>query len=204
MKTHIQHKYCPCIQSENTRNTHTCACTNTRTHTYTNLLFEHSVFSERKQRYHSCSRYIVKIVTMLLFLNLRWMHFFFHFYGMYHAEDLNSKQATKTWPHPYSQTSYKFIDKNVITQINIQRNRWYINVWMILIIISHAINPFCAAFVLGYIKYTCILFQQQKEVDSSSPSASYMRQWIGSALDQRMACRLFGAKPLSEPKLGCY
>ena len=30
----------------------------------------------------------------------------------------------------------------------------------------------------------------------------YMRQWIGSPLVQIMACRLFGAKPLSEPMLG--
>ena len=29
-----------------------------------------------------------------------------------------------------------------------------------------------------------------------------MRQWIGSALGQIMACRLFGAKPLSKPVLG--
>ena len=33
------------------------------------------------------------------------------------------------------------------------------------------------------------------------PSAAYMRQWIGSALVQVMACRLFGAKPLPEPML---
>ena len=33
------------------------------------------------------------------------------------------------------------------------------------------------------------------------PSAAYMRQWIGSALVQIMACRLFGAKPLSESVL---
>ena len=30
------------------------------------------------------------------------------------------------------------------------------------------------------------------------PSAVYMRQWIGSALVQIMACRLFGTKPLSK------
>ena len=30
------------------------------------------------------------------------------------------------------------------------------------------------------------------------PSATYMQQWIGSALVQIMACRLFGAKPLSQ------
>ena len=37
----------------------------------------------------------------------------------------------------------------------------------------------------------------------SSPSnAAYMHQWIGSALVKIMACRLFGAKPLSKPMLG--
>ena len=39
-------------------------------------------------------------------------------------------------------------------------------------------------------------------LNSSSPSAAYMRQWIGSALVQIMACHLFGAKPLSKPMLG--
>ena len=34
------------------------------------------------------------------------------------------------------------------------------------------------------------------------PSAAFMRQWIGLALGQIMACRLFGAKPLSKPMLG--
>ena len=37
---------------------------------------------------------------------------------------------------------------------------------------------------------------------SSQPSAAYMRQWIGSALIQIMACRLLGAKPLAKPTLG--
>ena len=39
-------------------------------------------------------------------------------------------------------------------------------------------------------------------VNSSPPSAAYMRQSIGSALVQIMACRLFGAKSLSKPMLG--
>ena len=43
----------------------------------------------------------------------------------------------------------------------------------------------------------------QKRTWCSSPSsAAYMRQWTGSPLVQIMACRLFGAKPLSEPMLG--
>ena len=39
---------------------------------------------------------------------------------------------------------------------------------------------------------------------SSPPSAAYMRQWIRQALVQIMACRLFGAKPLSEPMQDYY
>ena len=38
-------------------------------------------------------------------------------------------------------------------------------------------------------------------INSSPPSAAYMRQLIGSALVQVMACRLFGDKPLPEPML---
>ena len=38
-------------------------------------------------------------------------------------------------------------------------------------------------------------------INSSPPSASYMRRWTGSALAQVMACPLFGAKPLPEPML---
>ena len=34
------------------------------------------------------------------------------------------------------------------------------------------------------------------------PSAAYMHQWMRSALLQIMSCRLFGAKPLSQPMLG--
>ena len=41
----------------------------------------------------------------------------------------------------------------------------------------------------------------QRNVNSSPPSATYMRRWTESALIQIMACRLDGAKPLSEPML---
>ena len=37
--------------------------------------------------------------------------------------------------------------------------------------------------------------------NSSPLSVAYMRQLIGSALVQIMACRLFGAKPLSKAML---
>ena len=39
-------------------------------------------------------------------------------------------------------------------------------------------------------------------INPPPPSAAYMRQWIGSALVQIKACRLFGAKPLSKAVLG--
>ena len=38
-------------------------------------------------------------------------------------------------------------------------------------------------------------------VNSSPPSAAYMRWWTGSALVQVMACRLVGAKPSLKPML---
>ena len=38
--------------------------------------------------------------------------------------------------------------------------------------------------------------------NASPLSVAYMRQWIGSALVQTMACRLFGTKPLSKPMQG--
>ena len=38
----------------------------------------------------------------------------------------------------------------------------------------------------------CIIFNPLR------PSDAYMRRWTGSSLVQIMACRLFGAKPLSE------
>ena len=39
-------------------------------------------------------------------------------------------------------------------------------------------------------------------LNSSPPSAAYMRHWTYSPLVQIMACRLFSAKPLSKPMLG--
>ena len=39
-------------------------------------------------------------------------------------------------------------------------------------------------------------------VNSSPPISAHIRHWIGSALVQITACRLFGVKPLSKPMLG--
>ena len=46
--------------------------------------------------------------------------------------------------------------------------------------------------------------QQILNINWSLPSATYICQWIGQALVQIMACRLFGAKPLSKPMLAYH
>ena len=46
------------------------------------------------------------------------------------------------------------------------------------------------------------LWRHINDVHSSPPSAAYMPQRIRSTLFHIMVCRLFGAKPLSEPMLG--
>ena len=59
-----------------------------------------------------------------------------------------------------------------------------------------------------YMVFCCLLsvllfYHPPAVVINLSPSSpAYMRQWIGSALLQIMACRLFGVKPLSKPMLG--
>ena len=47
-----------------------------------------------------------------------------------------------------------------------------------------------------------LLREDHPNFNASLPSVAYMSQWIGSALVQIMACRLFGAKPLSKPLSG--
>ena len=53
----------------------------------------------------------------------------------------------------------------------------------------------------GTAMWVLIASRIMRSIKSSPPTAAYMRQWIGSALVQIMACRLFGAKPLSKPML---
>ena len=45
-------------------------------------------------------------------------------------------------------------------------------------------------------------YKTEEFINTSPPSAAYMRQWIGWALVQIMYCRLFSAKPLPKPMLG--
>ena len=71
-------------------------------------------------------------------------------------------------------------------------------------------------FIVCRVSYeVCMIMMSQKDhlylsitlntpppsVNSSPPSAAYMRQWIGWTLVQIIACSLFSAKPLSKPML---
>ena len=47
-------------------------------------------------------------------------------------------------------------------------------------------------------KSSTVVTQVTASFNSSPPSAAYLRRWMGSALVQIMARRLFGAKPLSK------
>ena len=57
--------------------------------------------------------------------------------------------------------------------------------------------------MLGLPEVDGFYFQRQGFINSSPPSAAYMRQRIGTTLVQIMACRLSGLKPLPKPMFGC-
>ena len=56
-------------------------------------------------------------------------------------------------------------------------------------------------YIVNHLKLYKVQVNLISRVMLSPPSATYIRQWTGSALDQIMACRLVGAKPLSEPMM---
>ena len=61
------------------------------------------------------------------------------------------------------------------------------------------------ALVLGrYLVVLICIMPRLKTIHSSPLSTECMRHWIGSAMFQIKACRLFGTKPLSKPMLGYW
>ena len=80
---------------------------------------------------------------------------------------------------------------------------------------NNEINLFCKNSSVSLYRFHCVplvfrvdhfpssvLIFLNLTFNSSPTTAAYMHQWIKSVLVQIMACRLFGAKPLSEPMLG--
>ena len=65
-------------------------------------------------------------------------------------------------------------------------------------------NPFYFSGYINTYEYKNITYHALSALNSSSPSAAYMRLWTQSALFQIMACRLYSAKTLSEPILTYY
>ena len=53
----------------------------------------------------------------------------------------------------------------------------------------------------GYIILKTIIESTFNDINSYPPSAAYLRRWTVSALVQKMACRLFDARPLTSPML---
>ena len=59
-----------------------------------------------------------------------------------------------------------------------------------------------APLALKSISVKSMYYVMCRYVNTSSPGAAYMHQWIRLALAKIMACCLFSIKPLSEPMLG--
>ena len=62
-------------------------------------------------------------------------------------------------------------------------------------------SSYLSSICVWKIKITIASHRGHWWVESSPPTAAYMRQWTGPPLVQAMACRLIGAKPLPEPVL---
>ena len=74
--------------------------------------------------------------------------------------------------------------------------------WKYLLSNGPQINLLNREISLQGVEKIILVESMKRMVNSSPPSTAYMCQWIGSALVQIIACRLFGAKPLSKPILG--
>ena len=63
-------------------------------------------------------------------------------------------------------------------------------------------NQSAAILIIPHVHIYMSYMYSKIHPDSSPRSVAYMRRWIGSTLVRMVACRLFGAKPLSKPMLG--
>ena len=98
-----------------------------------------------------------------------------------------NKQISNIW------VAIFYLNHQVITMI--VNYKLHFSVFLFLVVLVVAVN---SMFCIG----GTVLHINTVNVNSSPPSAAYMRQWMRSALVQIMTCRLFGAKPLSKPMQG--
>ena len=80
---------------------------------------------------------------------------------------------------------------------------WHKGMVIFFLFHVHSLKSWCHI-SNGWINYfECQLHHWSSNFNSSNPGAAYMSQWIGAALVQIIACRLFGAKQWCELMQGC-
>ena len=93
------------------------------------------------------------------------------------------------------------IIKKICIYITDQFVRFWCKFYSLCLMIS--IIKVCEQYIIINISWWTLLdvLHRVPDINSLTPGALYMHQRIESALVQIMACRLFGAKPLSKPML---
>ena len=112
---------------------------------------------------------------------------------------VNPWQVHHTWVASCASTLHKILSIQmrifrIITVIDWRVSNFpWLRIWAIIFADSYI-------FLICYL-YPLILIELSDYFNSPPPGAAYIHQWIRWDLVQIMACRLFGAKPLSEPIL---
>ena len=108
------------------------------------------------------------------------------------------------WKFDPSKKKPEGVRQAILSSTNINQKFWPLSPWLVSIILN--LIAFCSLkgfdWQLLKIGSSDLALNRRQPLNLSPPSAAYIRQWIGSALVQIMACRLFGTKPLSKPMLG--
>ena len=131
-----------------------------------------------------------KTLRNLIFMNFLWILKLMLFCLVYIFLNsvCNSWQLIYRSPNP----------ADIFLLVHLQRNKT--ETWIKTAILFH---ENASKYASATWKLTTNLFRHWC-VNSSPPSAAYMRRWTGSSLFQVMAWRLFGAKPLYETMLVYY
>ena len=136
---------------------------------------------------------------------MKWEHFP-RYWPFVRGIQVFSKQWRRRWFETPSHSSWRHYN------VKIAWNMWLIHAyfitqwWYKMIPGAGSVDSFRSCLLTKIWNACNVLFYNVGTlyINSSPPSAAYMRQWIRSALVQIMACRLFGAKPLSKPMLEYY
>ena len=109
------------------------------------------------------------------------------------TDDKSTLVQVMAWCHQTTSHYLSLCWPRSLSPYGITRPQW-VNTWLQRIGQRQLQDEKHLTFGVPYIRGLTV-------VNSLRPSDAYMRCWTGSSLVQIMACRLFGAKPLSEPML---